>query len=899
MLNSILSLYGWKCVVDDSSLGRVFPAGRRKKLKKQRCEQWQKIIMAPLTSQKKRPLDRGGTQKNNSRKRLKTHPTKDPRNAAPKTAVRIRLDQLAWKEVSAPDQLEDYEGFFGLEEIEGVEVVRDGVNGNVSYEVAADSEGLTEGAKVKAKYVENLAEDDEWEGLDDEKEDKLPQPEYKQASKANAIVATEKPKKKQTQKERKAAKLLRDSGKIAPAQSGIEDVLEVPEKEGLVETSKDSAKVDAKDSKKQKQKEAKTKKKEAAKQGAKSPNIASAFALLEEDAEEGQDTDISAWKPLRLSPAILASLSKLKFGQPTPIQSASIPEVLAGKDLIGKAPTGSGKTLAFGIPILEHWLANKHKYTKKSKDDEGEQILKQPTALIVLPTRELAHQIETHLSALFSHASLTGDDDKPYIATLTGGLSIQKQRRLLKLADVVVATPGRLWEVISESKGLLGPLQKIKFLVIDEADRLLGEGHFKELEEVLDALDREVIQEGAENESESDSGSENGVEDKEVDARSERQTLIFSATFSKDLHQKLARRMKHFTSKDSSTSQASMEYLLRKLKFYSTPTDTAPIFIDVNPESQMATGLREGLVECTAGTEKDLYLYTLLLYHPLARSLVFVNSISAVRRIVPFLQNLGLNALPIHSQMAQKARLRTIERFSAEQGSANGAILVATDVAARGLDIPSVRLVIHYHLPRTADMYVHRSGRTARGDSTGSSILICAPEEAAGVRRLVTQVHSFAAKRAAAGKRSRAHLIQSVELDKRVIGKLKPRATLAKTLADAAMAKEKKRSEDSWMKEAAEELGVDYDSDAFEEGAVGGKRARGRGRREREKEARELSKEELGQIRAQLRELLRQRVNVGVSEKYLTAGGVDIDKLLQGQDGGAFLGRVPELDFDV
>ncbi|KAK5239265.1 ATP-dependent RNA helicase, partial [Cryomyces antarcticus] len=141
----------------------------------------------------------------------------------------------------------------------------------------------------------------------------------------------------------------------------------------------------------------------------------------------------------------------------------------------------------------------------------------------------------------------------------------------------------------------------------------------------------------------------------------------------------------------------------------------------------MAAHLHEGLVEC-AGTEKDLYLYALLLHYPRTRTLVFTNSISAVRRLLPFLQNLNLPVHGLHSQMAQKARLRSVERFTANPG----AILIATDVAARGLDIPGVQLVLHYHLPRAADTYVHRSGRTARADASGSSILLCAPEEVAG-----------------------------------------------------------------------------------------------------------------------------------------------------------------------
>ena len=141
-----------------------------------------------------------------------------------------------------------------------------------------------------------------------------------------------------------------------------------------------------------------------------------------------------------------------------------------------------------------------------------------------------------------------------------------------------------------------------------------------------------------------------------------------------------------------------------------------------------------------ANRSKDLYLYALLLYHPNQRVLIFTNSIHSVRRLTPLLQNLNLPTHALHSQMPQKARLRSIERFSSPASPSS--ILVATDVAARGLDIPAVHLVIHYHLPRDASTYVHRSGRTARASASGSSILLCAPEEVVATRRLVAKVHA-------------------------------------------------------------------------------------------------------------------------------------------------------------
>jgi len=580
---------------------------------------------------------------------------------------------------------------------------------------------------------------------------------------------------------------------------------------------------------------------------------------------------VSAWMSLGLSSETLSSLAKLRFTRPTPIQKASIPEILAGHDVIGKASTGSGKTLAFGIPILEHYLstATVTHVDGKPKDPKRRSP---PVAMILSPTRELAHQLSTHLNDLCSIPSSTS----PRIATLTGGLSMQKQQRLLANADIIIGTPGRLWEVISEGQGLLIWLRQVKFLVVDEADRLLSEGHFKEVEEILNSLDRE---------DEEMEGSEGAVS-KEAAGKTQRQTLVFSATFQKELQQKLAGKGKP-SGGDLMAKQESMEYLLKKLNF----REEKPKFIDVNPISQMAARLKEGIVEC-AGMEKDLYLYALLLHHPNTRTLIFTNSISSVRRLTPLLQNLNIPAHALHSQMPQKARLRGIERFSSE--SQPGSILIATDVAARGLDIPSVQLIVHYHVPRAADMYVHRSGRTARAEKSGSSILLCAPEEVVGVRRLIAKVHARGSGTEQA--KDSKHYLQTIDLDRRIVARLKPRVTLSKKISDASLAKEKRGHEDNWLRTAAKELGVDYDSDDFaaEEGSTKG---RGNGRRKAEKEAQGLSKAEVGALKGELKGLLSQRVNVGVSESYLSAGGVDVDELLREGARGDFLGKVDGLGF--
>jgi len=362
-----------------------------------------------------------------------------------------------------------------------------------------------------------------------------------------------------------------------------------------------------------------------------------------------------------------------------------------------------------------------------------------------------------------------------------------------------------------------------------------------------------------------------------------RQTLVFSATFHRDLQQKLAGKGR-WTGSDLMDNKQSMEYLLKKLNF----REEKPKFIDVNPVQQMAEGLKEGIVECPA-MEKDLYLYSLLLYHPKHRTLVFTNSISAVRRLTQLLQNLQLPALALHSSMAQKARLRSVERFSSPKSDPSS-ILVATDVAARGLDIKGIDCVVHYHAPRTADAYVHRSGRTARAGASGKSIIICAPEEVVSVARLAAKVH---AQKSGNAKKLP---LESLEIDRRVISRIRPRMNIAKKITDSNIAKEKITSEDNWLRAAAEDLGVDYDSDEFDE-SKGKGRGRGGGRHQRDKENSSITKGELNELRAELKNLLSQRINIGVSERYLTAGRVDIESLLRGEGNNAFLGHLDPLNF--
>ncbi|KAF9697925.1 hypothetical protein EKO04_004406 [Ascochyta lentis] len=791
----------------------------------------------------------------------KAHKRQKLEPATKKQRRRVQLNELGWKTVSMPDRLEDTEGFYGLEEIDDVDIVKDPTTGNITFQTTKTEEEIEqdveaawrreeeeaarlekmigqEGEELPVEDAASESDNDSFAGFSDEGgieiEDLDPNSAIEDGRALKKDKIENKPDKAKTKKEKKAeAKARREEEKLKQNTAANASVNpDYVEEEG-VEATEDF---------------------EISGEGA--------FDILLNQPVDDDEVDTSAWEELNLSEKVVGALAGLKFSKPSLIQASTIPEIMAGRDLIGKASTGSGKTLAFGIPIIERYLATR----PASKDAKTQTI---PTALIIAPTRELAHQITAHLTDL----CVKGEFDAPSIATITGGLSVQKQRRQLEKADVVVGTPGRLWEVISSGQGLLRALKQVKFLVLDEADRLLSQGHYQELGEILKVLEKV----------------DDDEDEEEPTPEVERQTLVFSATFQKGLQQKLAGKVKFGNGTGDIMNKAdSMEYLLKKLNF----REEQPRFIDANPESQMASRLREGLIEC-AGPEKDLYLYSLLLFHPNKRALIFTNSISAVRRLTPFLANLNLPALPLHSSMIQKARLRSIERFKERPGS----ILVATDVAARGLDIPKVDLVIHYHLPRAADTYVHRSGRTARADASGSSIIICGPEEVAGVRRLVAKVHARASSAQQQRSKKRAYFIRTLDIDRRIVSRLKPRATLSKKLADTVIAKEKKNSTDDLFMQAAEDLGIDYDSDEFEKEAKG-KKGRGSGRKKKEKNASEMSRAEFASIRHELRGLLAERINTGVSARYLTSGGIDVEALMKGEGNTGFLGAVDGLGFD-
>lgn len=485
------------------------------------------------------PADRVTKRSKTTSAASKSKPKRDTKPKETRRAVDAAA--LAWEAV-------DPEEFGGLQVIEGVEVVKQG--NKVQFLVSENQRS------DESREADKYDEGESFEGFGDDPVE-------------GGDIA---------------------KGQDEPREAGLE--AEKPDKAGKGDKQKQSQK-------QQKQKQPKNQNQQQLADAKLAPHAGSkksaaqgnAFqALAGNEAEEEDDgIDMAAWAALNLSPQMLSAIAKLKFAKPTAIQKQTIPDILSGEDVIGKAQTGSGKTLAFGIPIVERWLEEHEKEQDGSDDLDDEQDSdgedssddddtqkrskdKTPIALVLSPTRELAKQLGDHLKALCD-----GLSSAPYICVITGGLSIQKQQRQLAKADIVIGTPGRLWEVLEGDAKLQDSFTRISFLVVDEADRLLKAGQFKEAEDILGALDRK------DPEAEEDS-------DEEDQDLSPRQTLVFSATFDKDLQTKLAG-----TSRKRKGDEDKMAYLMKRLNFRREAK-----FIDANPVRQMAEGLKEGLIECGA-----------------------------------------------------------------------------------------------------------------------------------------------------------------------------------------------------------------------------------------------------------------------------------------------------------
>jgi len=456
----------------------------------------------------------------------------------------------------------------------------------------------------------------------------------------------------------------------------------------------------------------------------------SAFAPRAVNAETmSADAEASGWRNFPLDAQLQAGLAAMGLTTPTYIQSQVLPRALQGRcDILGAAPTGSGKTLAYGIPLVQRVL------TLRAAAGGVPRV----RGLIIAPTRELAMQVTAHLRGLVQCC-----EPMVRIATIVGGMAVQKQTdRLLRKPDVVIATPGRLAEFLDDRRAdgpqgdaarYVADLAGLAAIALDEADRMVEDGHFKELRKICALLPelasmRTKAQPTA-GKKKRPSGShkplpfdDEDVTEAPATAELARQTFVLSATL---------------------TGARSMEKVLTLLKPQGKLT-----LVDASSRHVTPEGLRELEVRVLP-EDKDAFLIALLVRSmgtatvdkgEVPRILVFANAMFAVRRIARLLRCAGFaRAHALHGQMVQKERLRTLDRFAAADADydhdkllAQGpSILVATDVAARGLDLPSVSTVIHYELPASTDVYVHRAGRTARGaGAVGESIVLVSPKEA-------------------------------------------------------------------------------------------------------------------------------------------------------------------------
>ncbi|KAJ2963969.1 hypothetical protein NQZ79_g1049 [Umbelopsis isabellina] len=570
--------------------------------------------------------------------------------------------------------------------------------------------------------------------------------------------------------------------------------------------------------------------KEAAKAAAKEVKLAAEDEEHPEEQPESQkkrpsvsdvdqDFDTSKWDEFNLNEAIVNALKYHKFSSPTPIQEKTLPLAIEGRDIVGAAETGSGKTLAFGIPIAQY-LASLDK----------EQSHHSLAALILTPTRELAMQVKNHIE------NITCFMDIRTIA-IVGGMSAQKQKRQLgQKPNIVVATPGRLWELFSEEDEYLENLKHIKFLVMDEADRMIEGGHFQELDEILKAISL-------------GNNNPDGTE-----ATLQRQTLVFTATLSNAL--RFDKKKKKSKKSKSPSSGGTMDDIIQRLEL----NKRDPAIVDITTTSAVASRLVEAKIDCLQ-KEKDLFLYYFVTRYP-GRTIVFVNSIDAIRRLVPVSKLLGLEVIGLHAQMQQKQRLKNLDRFKANKT----AVLVASDVAARGLDIPLVDHVIHYQLPRSGEIYVHRSGRTARANQDGVSLMLCSPEEVSLYKKLVLTLRD-------------GEPYPDFPIDYSIQREMKKHVELATKIDKEEHRLQKINHDDDWMKRMADELDIEYDED---EHSV--KKKKRKNAEDEEEETKIQTK--VRAWKAELKHMCAQPLMPhGASQKYITGSTMQdlVERLLNSE----------------
>jgi ATP-dependent RNA helicase RhlE len=351
---------------------------------------------------------------------------------------------------------------------------------------------------------------------------------------------------------------------------------------------------------------------------------------------------------LGVSTPVIRTLARRGIAMPFPIQSLVLPDLLAGRDILARSQTGSGKTLAFAIPIVER----------------APRSPRRPTALVLVPTRELAAQVVGEFTGIAEARNLR-------VAAAYGGISIRDQANAISRADIVVATPGRLEDLASRGRIRV---EGVRVLVLDEADRMLDMGFQPQVDRIVRRLSPH------------------------------RQTMFFSATLGADV-----RRLAAAYTRDAVTHEVEAPR--------PTVEEVEHRFVPVTSEGKF-----EALATILEGVP--------------GRGLVFVRTKRSADRLAVRLRARGIPAAAMHGDLSQAARERALDRFR----SGRVATLVATDVAARGLDVDDIAHVINYDPPEDDDGYVHRVGRTARAGRSGTGVTLVLPEQQADVSRIAARL---------------------------------------------------------------------------------------------------------------------------------------------------------------
>ncbi|MGI4779995.1 MAG: DEAD/DEAH box helicase [Janthinobacterium lividum] len=359
---------------------------------------------------------------------------------------------------------------------------------------------------------------------------------------------------------------------------------------------------------------------------------------------------------LGLVSSLATAAAKVGYDAPTPVQREAVPAILAGRDVLASARTGSGKTAAYLLPVLQRLLDRRYKESRE------------PAVLVLVPTRELAVQVGETLLGLLQ--ALPWPPAAPAkIAIAFGGVSINPQLMALRGgADVMIATPGRLLDIVAHNALRLG---MVSTLVLDEADRLLDLGFADELRRILDSLP------------------------------TRRQTLMFSATFAPEIETLAGRVL----------------------------VDPMRIAIATEPAAESAPDIVQRAIEVDVGRRTQL-LARLVKEEKWARVLVFVATKFAAEVVADKLRKTGLEAEPFHGMLSQGKRSQVLADLKASRVQ----VVVATDLAARGIDVVRLPVVVNYDLPRSATEHVHRIGRTGRAGEKGLAVSFVTKESEAHFR---------------------------------------------------------------------------------------------------------------------------------------------------------------------